>query len=98
MAPEVIERKWNVFRELGESLVQANAPVRRLFRSLDTDDSAKIDFAEFRSALAKMNVDVDDKMAREIFRSVDLDGDGQISWAEFHLDFNKCRTLSLQTL
>ena len=67
-------------------LVNANQSVFELFRSMDLDDSGKIDSQEFLSALQASNISALSSIeAAELVESMDLDGDGELNLPELDI-------------
>ena len=75
-----------VMVEFVQYLTNTNQSVFDLFRSMDLDDSGKIDSREFLAALEASNVDALSSMeAAELVESMDLDGDGELNLPELDI-------------
>lgn len=72
---------YNEFIQMFVSDVRV-AEVKATFESYDLDGSGTISAEEFRQALQKRGVAVDDDSVKR-FMSADMDGDGQVSYSEF---------------
>jgi hypothetical protein len=67
-------------------LVDSNQSVFQLFRSMDLDDSGKIDSREFLAALEDSNINALSSIeAAELVESMDLDGDGELNLPELDI-------------
>jgi len=67
-------------------LVNTKQSVFELFRSMDLDDSGKIDSREFLAALESSNIDALSSIdASELVESMDLDGDGELNLPELDI-------------
>ena len=67
-------------------LVDSNQSVFQLFRSMDLDDSGKIDSREFLAALENSNINALSSIeAAELVESMDLDGDGELNLPELDI-------------
>ena len=67
-------------------LVNTKQSVFDLFRSMDLDDSGKIDSREFLAALESSNIDALSSIdAGELVESMDLDGDGELNLPELDI-------------
>ena len=75
-----------VMVEFVQYLTNTNQSVFELFRSMDLDDSGKIDSQEFLAALEASDVEVLSSMeAAELVESMDLDGDGELNLPELDI-------------
>ena len=75
-----------VMVEFVQYLTNTNQSVFDLFRSMDLDDSGKIDSREFLAALEASNVEALSSMeAAELVESMDLDGDGELNLPELDI-------------
>ena len=76
----------SVMVEFVQYLTNTNQSVFELFRSMDLDDSGKIDSREFLAALESSDVDALSSMeAAELVESMDLDGDGELNLPELDI-------------
>ena len=76
----------SVMVEFVQYLTNTNQSVFELFRSMDLDDSGKIDSQEFLAALESSDVDALSSMeAAELVESMDLDGDGELNLPELDI-------------
>ena len=67
-------------------LTNTNQSVFQLFRSMDLDDSGKIDSREFLAALESSNIDALSSIeASELVAGMDLDGDGELNLPELDI-------------
>jgi hypothetical protein len=67
-------------------LVNTKQSVFELFRSMDLDDSGKIDSREFLAALESSNIDALSSIdASDLVESMDLDGDGELNLPELDI-------------
>ena len=67
-------------------LVNSDQSVFQLFRSMDLDDSGKIDSREFLAALKDSNVHALSSIeAADLVESMDLDGDGELNLPELDI-------------
>jgi hypothetical protein len=67
-------------------LVNSDQSVFQLFRSMDLDDSGKIDSREFLAALKDSNVQALSSIeAADLVESMDLDGDGELNLPELDI-------------
>ena len=57
--------------------------LRTEFMKLDTYQNGEVSFDEFRSALSKAGVGMDDTNMKDLFVSIDFDHSGIIHWNEF---------------
>lgn len=57
--------------------------IRSIFLQLDSNNSGKISFAEFKAALNRQKLQADDQMWEAIVKEVDADGDRELSLKEF---------------
>ena len=72
--------------EFVQYLTNTNQSVFELFRSMDLDDSGKIDSREFLAALEGSDIDALSSMeAAELVESMDLDGDGELNLPELDI-------------
>lgn len=75
-----------VMVEFVQYLTNTNQSVFELFRSMDLDDSGKIDSREFLAALEASNVEALSSLeAAELVESMDLDGDGELNLPELDI-------------
>lgn len=75
-----------VMVEFVQYLTNTNQSVFELFRSMDLDDSGKIDSREFLAALEASDVEALSSMeAAELVESMDLDGDGELNLPELDI-------------
>ena len=75
-----------VMVEFVQYLTNTNQSVFELFRSMDLDDSGKIDSQEFLAALEASDVEALSSMeAAELVESMDLDGDGELNLPELDI-------------
>jgi len=75
-----------VMVEFVQYLTNTNQSVFELFRSMDLDDSGKIDRQEFLAALEASDVEALSSMeAAELVESMDLDGDGELNLPELDI-------------
>lgn len=75
-----------VMVEFVQYLTNTNQSVFELFRSMDLDDSGKIDSQEFLAALEASDVEALSSMeATELVESMDLDGDGELNLPELDI-------------
>jgi hypothetical protein len=75
-----------VMVEFVQYLTNTNQSVFELFRSMDLDDSGKIDSREFLAALEASDVEGLSSMeAAELVESMDLDGDGELNLPELDI-------------
>ena len=76
----------SVMVEFVQYLTNTNQSVFELFRSMDLDDSGKIDSREFLAALEGSDIDALTSMeAAELVESMDLDGDGELNLPELDI-------------
>ena len=76
----------SVMVEFVQYLTNTNQSVFELFRSMDLDDSGKIDSREFLAALESSDIDALSSMkAAELVESMDLDGDGELNLPELDI-------------
>ena len=76
----------SVMVEFVQYLTNTNQSVFELFRSMDLDDSGKIDSREFLAALESSDIDALSSMeAVELVESMDLDGDGELNLPELDI-------------
>ena len=76
----------SVMVEFVQYLTNTNQSVFELFRSMDLDDSGKIDSREFLTALEGSDIDALSSMeAAELVESMDLDGDGELNLPELDI-------------
>ncbi|MEC7989534.1 MAG: EF-hand domain-containing protein [Candidatus Thermoplasmatota archaeon] len=76
----------SVMVEFVQYLTNTNQSVFELFRSMDLDDSGKIDSREFLAALESSEIDALSSMeAVELVESMDLDGDGELNLPELDI-------------
>ena len=76
----------SVMVEFVQYLTNTHQSVFELFRSMDLDDSGKIDSREFLAALEATEVEALSSMeAAELVESMDLDGDGELNLPELDL-------------
>ena len=76
----------SVMVEFVQYLTNTNQSVFELFRSMDLDDSGKIDSREFLAALEGSDIDALSSMeAAELVESMDLDGDGELNLPELDI-------------
>jgi hypothetical protein len=76
----------SVMVEFVQYLTNTNQSVFELFRSMDLDDSGKIDSREFLAALEASDVEGLSSMeAAELVESMDLDGDGELNLPELDI-------------
>ena len=75
-----------VMVEFVQYLTNTNQSVFELFRSMDLDDSGKIDSREFLAALESSDVEALSSIeAAELVESMDLDGDGELNLPELDI-------------
>ncbi len=75
-----------VMVEFVQYLTNTNQSVFELFRSMDLDDSGKIDSQEFLAALEASDVEALSSIeAAELVESMDLDGDGELNLPELDI-------------
>ena len=75
-----------VMVEFVQYLTNTNQSVFELFRSMDLDDSGKIDSQEFLAALETSDVEALSSIeAAELVESMDLDGDGELNLPELDI-------------
>tara|TARA_Y100001958_G_scaffold160025_1_gene165320 strand:+ start:5326 stop:7311 length:1986 start_codon:yes stop_codon:yes gene_type:complete len=75
-----------VMVEFVQYLTNTNQSVFELFRSMDLDDSGKIDSREFLAALEASDVEALSSLeATELVESMDLDGDGELNLPELDI-------------
>ena len=75
-----------VMVEFVQYLTNTNQSVFELFRSMDLDDSGKIDSREFLAALEASDVEALSSLeATELVESMDLDGDGELNLHELDI-------------
>ncbi len=75
-----------VMVEFVQYLTNTNQSVFELFRSMDLDDSGKIDSQEFLAALEASDVEALSSLeAAELVESMDLDGDGELNLPELDI-------------
>jgi len=75
-----------VMVEFVQYLTNTNQSVFELFRSMDLDDSGKINRQEFLAALEASDVEALSSMeAAELVESMDLDGDGELNLPELDI-------------
>ena len=75
-----------VMVEFVQYLTNTNQSVFELFRSMDLDDSGKIDSREFLAALEASDIEALSSMeAAELVESMDLDGDGELNLPELDI-------------
>ena len=75
-----------VMVEFVQYLTNTNQSVFELFRSMDLDDSGKIDSREFLAALEASDVEALSSMeAADLVESMDLDGDGELNLPELDI-------------
>ena len=75
-----------VMVEFVQYLTNTNQSVFELFRSMDLDDSGKIDSREFQAALEASDVEALSSLeAAELVESMDLDGDGELNLPELDI-------------
>ena len=76
----------SVMVEFVQYLTNTNQSVFELFRSMDLDDSGKIDSREFLAALESSDIDALSSMeGAELVESMDLDGDGELNLPELDI-------------
>ena len=76
----------SVMVEFVQYLTNTNQSVFELFRSMDLDDSGKIDSREFLAALESSDIEALSSMeAVELVESMDLDGDGELNLPELDI-------------
>ena len=76
----------SVMVEFVQYLTNTNQSVFELFRSMDLDDSGKIDSREFLAALEASDVEALSSIeAAELVESMDLDGDGELNLPELDI-------------
>ena len=76
----------SVMVEFVQYLTNTHQSVFELFRSMDLDDSGKIDSREFLAALEATEVEALSSMeAAELVESMDLDGDGELNLPELDI-------------
>ena len=72
--------------EFVQYLVNTKQSVFELFRSMDLDDSGKIDSREFLAALEASNISALSSIeAADLVESMDLDGDGELNLPELDI-------------
>ena len=59
-----------------------------MFRSIDVNQTDKLDLIEFKAMFEKMKITITTVQAEHIFNSIDFDNSGEISYSEFVSDFN----------
>ena len=75
-----------VMVEFVQYLTNTNQSVFELFRSMDLDDSGKIDSREFLAAIEASDVEALSSLeAAELVESMDLDGDGELNLPELDI-------------
>jgi hypothetical protein len=75
-----------VMIEFVQYLANTNQSVFQLFRSMDLDDSGKIDSREFLAALESSDIDALSSIeASELVAGMDLDGDGELNLPELDI-------------
>ena len=75
-----------VMVEFVQYLTNTNQSVFELFRSMDLDDSGKIDSREFLAALEASDIEALSSLeAAELVESMDLDGDGELNLPELDI-------------
>lgn len=75
-----------VMVEFVQYLTNTHQSVFELFRSMDLDDSGKIDSREFLAALEGSDIDALSSIeAAELVQSMDLDGDGELNLPELDI-------------
>ncbi len=75
-----------VMIEFVQYLTNTNQSVFELFRSMDLDDSGKIDSREFLAALESSDIDALSSIeASELVAGMDLDGDGELNLPELDI-------------
>ena len=75
-----------VMIEFVQYLTNTNQSVFQLFRSMDLDDSGKIDSREFLAALESSDIDALSSIeASELVAGMDLDGDGELNLPELDI-------------
>ena len=75
-----------VMVEFVQYLTNTNQSVFELFRSMDLDDSGKIDSREFQAALEASDVEALSSLeAADLVESMDLDGDGELNLPELDI-------------
>ena len=75
-----------VMVEFVQYLTNTNQSVFELFRSMDLDDSGKIDSREFLAALEASDVEALSSLeAADLVESMDLDGDGELNLPELDI-------------
>ena len=75
-----------VMVEFVQYLTNTNQSVFELFRSMDLDDSGKIDSREFLAALEASDVEALSSIeAADLVESMDLDGDGELNLPELDI-------------
>ena len=72
--------------EFVQYLTNTDQSVFQLFRSMDLDDSGKIDSREFLAALESSNIEALSSIeANELVAGMDLDGDGELNLPELDI-------------
>ena len=94
----VLERKQEVFRQIGFALDKRGQSIADLFARVDADGSKAIEAGELRQMLADMQVRCSADEAQQIFESIDDDQSGTIQLSELRHDFDKCRRRTLDDL
>ena len=73
---------WEEFLVALKSEIADEQEVRRLFDSIDTDQSGSLDYSEFIAAALMKKRDLQKEVAREAFRFIDKDNSGFIDKKE----------------
>lgn len=72
-----------VLHKLRASLLQSHPQVRDIFRRLDNDHNGVLTFEEFKKALQKFNLNLQDTEIEQVMRHFDHHKNGQVSYNDF---------------
>ena len=78
-----------LLKELAEKFEHNFKQLDAAFRAMDLDNSGKLDYAEFKRALERFNLQTTEDQFGILTKQYDTDGDGALSYQEFQKHFAK---------
>ena len=78
-----------LLKELAEKFEHNFKQLDSAFRAMDLDNSGKLDYAEFKRALERFNLQTTEDQFQILTKKYDTDGDGALSYQEFQKHFAK---------